>query len=273
MLSASRIGSPPDIKFKVVVSDPSESWHSLLHWDEVPHWQRDNICIHGFYRKESGSYQRSIASLLYIHNETVNIYTHLIPTLITPPGAFALYQILQPRYARATQADVVVFGCFFVGVTLCLGISAIYHTISNHSPRVNKLGNQLDYVGIVLLITGSFVPSIYYGFWCDPNLQMRYWAMVSSLSLSRKRATDVREICSLGAGCTAVSVMSKFRTPAWRPFRAAMFVLMGLSAIFPVLDGVLRYGALQMRQQIGLSWLVFQGLLYVLGAGIYAVSR
>ena len=83
--------------------------------------------------------------------------------------------------------------------------------------------------------------------------------------------TDARQICSLGAGCTAVSVMSKFRTPSWRPFRAGMFVSMGLSAVFPVLHGLRRYGLSQMRQQIGLSWLVLQGMLYVLGAGIYAV--
>jgi adiponectin receptor len=51
-----------------------------------------------------------------------------------------------------------------------------------------------------------------------------------------------------------------------------MFVSMGLSAIFPVLHGLLRYGASQMRKQIGLSWLVLQGVLYILGAGIYAVS-
>ena len=181
MKAASRIRDSPGTKVEGGVKETSEHWHSLLQWEEVPHWQRDNTCIHGSYRKETGSYHESIASLLYIHNEIVNIYTHLIPALITPPGAVALYKVLHPRYARATETDVIVFSCFFVGVTLCLGMSAIYHTISNHSPRVNKLGNQLDYVGIVLLITGSFVPSIYYGFWCDPTLQIVYWTMVSSL--------------------------------------------------------------------------------------------
>jgi predicted membrane channel-forming protein YqfA (hemolysin III family) len=80
------------------------------------------------------------------------------------------------------------------------------------------------------------------------------------------------QICSLGGSCTAVTLMSKFRTPDWRPFRAAMFVLMGLSAIFPVLHGLRLYGVSQMRNQIGLSWLVLQGVLYILGAGIYAVK-
>jgi adiponectin receptor len=153
-------------------------WYSLVGWDEVPHWQQDNCYIHGSYRRPSGSYQRSFASLFRIHNETVNIYTHLIPGLAALPCSFALFKNLQPRYAQATRGDVLALSCFFLGAAACLSMSAIYHTISNHSPRANKLGNQLDYVGIVFLISGSFIPSIYYGFWCDATLQKIYWAMV-----------------------------------------------------------------------------------------------
>ena len=51
-----------------------------------------------------------------------------------------------------------------------------------------------------------------------------------------------------------------------------MFVAMGLSAVFPVLHGLRVYGVAQLEKQIGLSWLVLQGILYVLGAVLYAVS-
>ena len=67
-------------------------------------------------------------------------------------------------------------------------------------------------------------------------------------------------------------MLPKFRSPQWRPFRAFMFVAMGLSAVIPVIHGLQLYGAEQMEKQIGLSWLVSQGVLYVLGAAIYAVS-
>jgi predicted membrane channel-forming protein YqfA (hemolysin III family) len=52
-----------------------------------------------------------------------------------------------------------------------------------------------------------------------------------------------------------------------------MFVAMGLSAVFPVLHGLELYGIKQMRDRIGLTWLVLQGFLYILGAGLYAVSN
>ena len=64
----------------------------------------------------------------------------------------------------------------------------------------------------------------------------------------------------------------QFRSSAWRPFRAFMFVMMGLSAVFPVLHGLKIYGLADLEKQIGLSWLVTQGVLYVTGAVIYAVS-
>lgn len=94
-----------------------------------------------------------------------------------------LYTSIKPRYESATLADILAFGCFFAGAAMCMGMSAMYHTISNHSPIVAKFGNKLDYVGIVFLITGSFIPSIYYGFYCHPHSQEFYWTMVCHLIL------------------------------------------------------------------------------------------
>ena len=51
-----------------------------------------------------------------------------------------------------------------------------------------------------------------------------------------------------------------------------MFVAMGASAVIPVLHGISLYGIAQLERQMGLSWLVLQGALYISGAAIYAVS-
>lgn len=237
-----------------VLEVPPKVVKKLLHWDELPHWQRDNHNIHTGYRPASSSFLVSFRSLGYFHNETVNIYSHLLPGLIAVPAAYLLYHSLAPRYQTAADSDIAAFCCFFAGAAFCLGMSAIYHTISNHSPAVARIGNSLDYIGIVGLIVGSFVPSVFYGFYCVPDLQWRYWTM----------------ICTIGVGCICVSILPFFRTPAWRPFRAFMFVGMGLSAVFPVLHGLHLFGFERMQQQIGLSWLLLQGFLYILGAAIYA---
>lgn len=148
-------------------------------WDDLPSWQQDNHYIHSGYRPASSSFQKSFSSLGYLHNESVNIYSHLLAAVMFSATGAGLYTSTAPRYESASPADILAFGCFFVGAALCLGMSGTYHTISNHSPIVAKFGNKLDYVGIVFLITGSFIPSIYYGFYCHPHLQNFYWTMVS----------------------------------------------------------------------------------------------
>ncbi|KAF2457764.1 adipor-like receptor [Lineolata rhizophorae] len=133
-------------------------------------------------------------------------------------------------------------------------MSATFHTISNHSERVARVGNALDYLGIVALIWGSFVPSIYYGYGGEVGWIRFYWTMITTI----------------GAGCALVSLHPSFRTPSLRPFRAAMFVAMGLSAIVPVLHGLSLFGPAELARRIALPWLVLQGALYILGAAVYA---
>ncbi|EMD61110.1 hypothetical protein COCSADRAFT_39811 [Bipolaris sorokiniana ND90Pr] len=226
----------------------------ILVWDELSPWQQDNHYIQTGYRAQSNSYSKSWKSLGYLHNETVNIYTHLIGALLAAVTGIALYFTLGPRYATATTEDMWAFGCFFVGAVACLGMSGTYHTIQNHSHEVAVWGNKLDYLGIVFLIWGSFVPVLYYAFQDEPELRKTYWAMITTLA----------------AGTSIVSTHPKFRTPALRPFRALMFVLMGLSAVFPVLHGIQLYGIEHLRRSIGLDWILLQGVLYISGAAIYA---
>ena len=124
-------------------------------WSDLPSWQQDNHYIHSGYRPASNSFYRSFSSLSYIHNETVNIYTHLLGAAAALVCSVYLHALIKPRYDRATTEDFVVFGCFFGGAIACLGMSATYHTISNHSPKVNKIGNQLDYVGYSVFDLGQ----------------------------------------------------------------------------------------------------------------------
>lgn len=75
----------------------------------------------------------------------------------------------------------------------------------------------------------------------------------------------------LGIGCACVSIIPSFRTPAWRPFRAGMFVAMGGSSIVPVLHGLGIYGYATLEERMGLSWMLVEGALYISGAAIYAM--
>jgi adiponectin receptor len=158
-------------------------------WQDLPHWMQDNHFVHSGYRAQSNSYAKSAASIGYLHNESVNIWTHLIGAVMAAAAASTLFLAIRPRFQAATTEDTLVFSCYFLGAVICLGMSATYHTIANHSPNVAKFGNRLDYLGIVFLIWGSFIPSIYYGFGADPHLIKVYWTMVrlDSTAISSSR--------------------------------------------------------------------------------------
>jgi adiponectin receptor len=247
------------------------SSHTLTyHWDQILPWQQDNHYIRSGYRPQSNSYLQSGYSLAYLHNETVNIYTHLIGAILTLVSSGALYHVLGSRYDTASREDVWVFCCLFLGALSCLGMSATFHTISNHSHEVARWGNQLDYAGIVFLIWGSFIPVLYYGFQDDPRLMQTYWGMVSRRVCRRRMTCSRGQITTLAACTATISLHPDFRTPARRPYRTFMFVLMGLSAVIPVLHGVRLYGVAHLRNSVGLDWVIAQGVLYILGAAIYA---
>lgn len=148
----------------------------LLDWDHLAPWQQDNQYILTGYRVPSYSYRGCIQSLFYLHNESVNIHTHIL-------GAFVFVCIFLSLYTFSDQqieiADVAVFACFALGAVYCLSVSATFHLLMSHSPSICSFTNQLDYVGVAALITGSFVPSMYYGFFCDPLLRRSYLVMAS----------------------------------------------------------------------------------------------
>lgn len=105
----------------------------LLNYNELPAWRQDNHFILTHYRPTSNSFFTSFQSLFQLHNESVNIHSHLSGACIFLFIALSLYTF--ERHS-VTWADTIAFLFFFSGAVVCLGISATYHTVSNHSPKV-----------------------------------------------------------------------------------------------------------------------------------------
>jgi len=151
----------------------------LLTWDELPHWLQDNQFILGNYRGPSYSFKKSLESLTYLHSESVNIHTHLWGVVAVILGLWPVLNALSARHASVTWHDAVAFGIWFFGAVFCLGMSASYHTVSNHSPNVNASAQKLDHLGVVIMTAGSFISMLYYGWYCEPIFAYAFQAMVS----------------------------------------------------------------------------------------------
>lgn len=150
--------------------------------------------------------------------------------------------------------DIAAFGVFFFASLVCLGFSATYHTIQCHSFSVSKQFNKLDYVGIVVMIVGSFLPALHYGFYCHPHFQVAYSVA----------------IIVMGAIAMYTVLAPHYATPKYRPYRTAVFLILGLSAIVPVAHAISVYGYRTITETMGLRFLILSGALYVVGALLYA---
>ena len=163
--------------------------HVLLGYDEIPAWHQDNEYIRSGYRPETKSAYLCFASWAYIHNETANIYSHLLPSITSLACQLVIARVLSVKYPRSTVGDRLIFTFFFLTASTCLGMSASYHTLMNHSAKVSNLWLRLDYVGIIILTLGDFVSGIYLVFYCEPTLQKIYWSMVTNPMLVSRNSS------------------------------------------------------------------------------------
>lgn len=227
------------------------SW-KVCHYKNLPKWLQDNDFLHRGHRPPLPSFTACFKSIFRLHTETGNIWTHLLGCV-----AFigvAAYFLSRPSVEVQVQ-EKIIFGAFFAGAIICLGFSFAFHTVSCHSVEIGRLFSKLDYCGIALLIMGSFVPWLYYGFYCHYQPKVIYLSVVSVL------------------GCLSiiVSLWDKFSEPTLRPLRAGVFMSFGLSGVIPAIHYGYMEGWFSQISQTSLGWLALMGLLYISGALLYAL--
>ena len=221
----------------------------LLTYDQIPEWHRDNPFVQGSYRPVSECSWTCMKSILSLHNETLNIWTHLLPASGFVFGMLLVQLLIEHYYPEATLLDRFVFGCNVAAAIVTTTLSTLYHTLMCHSEHVSSFWLRVDYVGILSLILGSFFSGIYVGFYCAPTLRNIHWTSIVVLSTM-----------------TAVLVLHpKFQGLKYRSLRTAAFVLTAFSGLVPILHGLMVFGWFA-----GLEYYLCEGAIYGLGAAFFA---
>ncbi|XP_061815386.1 adiponectin receptor protein 2-like, partial [Nerophis lumbriciformis] len=251
-------------------------WRVIPH-DVLPDWLKDNdFLLHG-HRPPMPSFRACFRSIFRIHTETGNIWTHLLGCLFFL--CLGLMYMFRPNMSFvAPVQEKVAIGMFFLGAILCLSFSWLFHTVYCHSEGVSRVFSKLDYSGIAFLIMGSFVPWLYYSFYCSPQPCFIYLMVV----------------CVLGLAAITVSQCDFFATPQYRGVRAGVvslvlrplrsvsvlfihrlfpsgvFVGLGLSGVVPTLHFVISEGLIKATTIGQIGWLFLMATLYITGACLYA---
>ncbi|KAJ7126061.1 hemolysin-III related-domain-containing protein [Mycena epipterygia] len=242
---------PPDVAPSVLVSKISRT----IAWAELSEWQKDNEYIVSGYRQVQNHWKGCFASVFaYLHNETINIHSHLWGAVLFAYFLATFNETYLRQYAATTWADSAVFVVFLSSAIFCLSASAFFHTSQCHSQEVSSRCHAFDYSGIVVLTVGSFYPSLHFGFFCHPRLQILY---IVSLSF-------------IGLGAAYIVLNPEYAKPTHRGARTAVFIGLGLSAVGPVTHCLLTEGYHKVISDLGFGWIVIEGAFYISGALLYA---
>ncbi|KAI0035484.1 hemolysin-III related-domain-containing protein [Vararia minispora EC-137] len=232
-----------------------------ITWSELPEWMKDNEYIISGYRRELRSWLACFHSIFgYLHNETVNIHTHLYGTVLFLFLLSSFEATYFAGYESVTVLDRAVFAIFLLSAVFCLSSSTLFHTAHAHSQKASQYTkvslkcNLLDYSAIVVLIVGSFFPCIYYAFYCERIYQVTYLLVMTTAGLS--------------AACIVLS--SQYSSKANRHARTYVFIALGLSGILPVSHALVSHGFHKLNVEMGFHWLLTSATLYIAGALLYA---
>ena len=101
-----------------------------------------------------------------------------------------------------------------------------------------SLFSRLDYAGIAVLIVGSIIPWLYYGFYCQ------YYA----------RLTYMVAIAILGVLTIVLTLWEKFNLPDYRVYRAVVFVALGGISAIPVIHYIIANGFYHSFMEASMHW-------------------
>lgn len=105
--------------------------HGLIKYEDLPDPWRINPHILKGYRFSEGKWA-CVRSMVSVHNELFNIWSHAVGLILVLAVAFYFY----PRnvnFSLSTNADVFVAAVFFFAACKCLVCSTIWHTMNSIS--------------------------------------------------------------------------------------------------------------------------------------------
>ena len=261
----------------------------LVDFDALPEYLKDNQFIRNYYRCE-WPLKDTVLSIFSLHNETMNIWTHLVGFLIflrmmimslndgesirnvmasfsgdgrdimatskmmnQSNSSTTLLTLANTNTSAVSESfPIWPWLVFLGGAMCCLIFSTVSHLFGCHSRRFHYFFWRLDYSGIALMIVCSFFAPIYYIFSDNPEWRFFY---LSSVTL------------------VGILVFITLLTPSLsnrlsRPLRAALFLSMGFSGVIPATHAVVLHWD-QPQILMALVYEMVMGIFYGVGAGIY----
>lgn len=157
-----------------------KTYGNLLDDTEIPVAQKSPFIISG-YRPKPRGWCDLFFTIFTLHNESGNIWTHLIGCGYFVSVGVQLLLDLSADYAL--QGDAVWLVLLVMASAYCLFASFTYHLCTCTANSVRDCTHKMDLSGIVVLIAMSYFAGIALGYRCYPRLRCFYLVYAACISL------------------------------------------------------------------------------------------
>lgn len=245
----------------------------LVTEQELPEYRQTGFHITGrVFRPTTKSTAYCFKSWFFIHYDFLNIWSHVIPgfafflvtlklvleetkTVVTghTPSTLELSMQAMNITAQGRLLDAILYPMYTGSATLTLGCSALYHTYACHSQNMYRCTLALDFAGIVVLTLGSYLPVLYYTYYCMPHIQLI-------------------AICIIAGYGTFMLILTQtpfFQNPANRTWHAILFTIYGMLSVIAFTHLFWHYGWVTMTKHFHILYIFYGGFAYIAGVILY----
>ncbi|KNC78706.1 hypothetical protein SARC_08878 [Sphaeroforma arctica JP610] len=192
------------------------------------------------------SFVDGLQSMFRLHNETVNIWTHIFGFICT----IGFLSLTGLEYQNYHIMDSVMLTVFAVCCALCFTGSILFHTFKCYSYEIYKLVVMLDYLGIFVMIYGSFFSGLYFEFYCQSTERTVYQVGITILVITG----------------VIFSFSPKFDDDRYMHYRLGIFFGVGAFAVIPMMSVAATEGVGRVAK-----WFVL--LLLYSGGAVFYVTK
>ena len=219
---------------------------TLHRKDQVQEWRRVPF-IEGSYRLDF-SFREAFFSIMSWHNETLNIWTHLIGWAL---AYWWMVHSLNTWLLEGSGQDKFLFQVIMYASQLQMLCSVSHHWYGCMQRTIYLLTARLDYSAIAILLPACTSSVIYYILYCH---SFPFW-------------TYTILNASFGIAVLGLCWWPLFQTPPFQKFRAFMFSSLGLFVAFSWIHGIYLYP--ELLRSCSFFYQVSVGILMGIGVCIY----
>ncbi|KXN90864.1 hypothetical protein AN958_03518 [Leucoagaricus sp. SymC.cos] len=218
----------------------------LIKYHHLPEpWKNNPYVTQGYRFIPIERWPLLIKSVFTLHNETLNIHTHLIPLILFLVNIISI--IRNPTHIDAPEVLFMSFAC------VCLLGSTVWHTMSGCAHHNSmEFCARVDYVGIGWLISASVATTVYYGYQCHPKVGHAFEVLCFMMGL-------------LG---NVLPFMTWFNQNEYRFYRIGFFLTLAFSGLAPLFGMSILHSPQEMSEFITPLFPSFSS--YLIGLAFYA---